>query len=157
MITTIPYGIASDRYDRKPVLLAGLLGSAIFLCLFGLSRSLMWAILSRALCGFCNGTFNLLKSLTTEFLTSDNCRKYANNANCRRGGGGPSQPQPRQSICDFRPHSSTGICGGPNDRRSSCQTSRNFWMERPWTHFRRISLLSTMLRRHGNHSHSGDN
>ncbi|RAL01131.1 MFS transporter [Aspergillus ibericus CBS 121593] len=66
IITTIPYGIISDRYGRKPVLLAGLLGSAIFLCLFGLSRSLTWAIASRAMCGFFNGNNPITRTVAGE-------------------------------------------------------------------------------------------
>ncbi|PWY95192.1 MFS general substrate transporter [Aspergillus sclerotioniger CBS 115572] len=66
MITTIPYGIISDRYGRKPVLLAGLIGSAVFLGLFGLSRSLPWAIASRVLCGFFNGNSPITRTVAGE-------------------------------------------------------------------------------------------
>ena len=49
------YGLVSDRFGRKPVLVFGLVGSAVFLTFFGASRSLVQAIIWRALCGAFNG------------------------------------------------------------------------------------------------------
>jgi MFS family permease len=50
------YGAVSDRFGRKPVLLFGLLGSAVCTILYGVSSNLTMAIVSRALCGLFNGT-----------------------------------------------------------------------------------------------------
>jgi len=55
MLTATLWGIASDKLGRKPIMLLGLLASAGCMVLFGFSGSLVWAILSRALCGFFNG------------------------------------------------------------------------------------------------------
>ena len=59
MLMATLLGMISDRLGRKPVLILGLLGSALCGFLFGLSRSLSWAILSRALCGLFNGMKNI--------------------------------------------------------------------------------------------------
>lgn len=45
----------SDRYGRRPIILIGLCGSATTCILFGLSKSLAWAIVSRSMCGLLNG------------------------------------------------------------------------------------------------------
>lgn len=49
------WGVLSDRYGRRPVLLLGLIGSAFSMVLFGFSTSLSMAIASRALNGLLNG------------------------------------------------------------------------------------------------------
>lgn len=41
----------SDRIGRRPVILQGLIGTIVSVLLFGLSKSFIWAILSRSLCG----------------------------------------------------------------------------------------------------------
>lgn len=57
-LTAPLYGIVSDRIGRKPVLLFGLLGSAVCTIIYGTSSTLTTAIVSRALCGLFNGTCN---------------------------------------------------------------------------------------------------
>lgn len=49
----------SDRYGRRPILLFGLIGSTIACLFFGLSKSLIWAITSRSMCGLLNGKSTL--------------------------------------------------------------------------------------------------
>jgi MFS family permease len=41
----------SDRIGRRPVILQGLVGTILSVLLFGLSKSFVWALLSRSLCG----------------------------------------------------------------------------------------------------------
>lgn len=41
----------SDRIGRRPVILQGLVGTILSILLFGLSKSFVWALLSRSLCG----------------------------------------------------------------------------------------------------------
>ena len=60
--SSIPWGWASDRFGRRPVLLCGLLGGLFSMALFGLSKNLAWAICSRALCGLLNGKENNFQS-----------------------------------------------------------------------------------------------
>lgn len=49
------WGSLSDRIGRRPVLLCGLAGVAIFTSLFGLSKSLIMILVFRFLGGACNG------------------------------------------------------------------------------------------------------
>ena len=55
MLTATIWGMLSDRLGRKPVMLIGLLGSAACMFLFGLAKSLAWAVITRGLCGLFNG------------------------------------------------------------------------------------------------------
>ncbi|KAI8372533.1 major facilitator superfamily domain-containing protein [Choanephora cucurbitarum] len=70
LLTGIPWGMLSDRIGRKPVILQGLVGSITSILLFGLSRSYVWALLSRSLCGLLNGNGGVIKSIVSE-LTID--------------------------------------------------------------------------------------
>ena len=49
------WGRISDRIGRKPVLLAGLAGTALSMIMFGFATSLPIALLARALGGLLNG------------------------------------------------------------------------------------------------------
>lgn len=51
----VVWGRISDRIGRKPVLLAGLAGTALSMLVFGLAPSLPVALLGRALGGLLNG------------------------------------------------------------------------------------------------------
>lgn len=55
MLTAPIYGLVSDKCGRKPILVFGLIGSAIFIAVFGTSHSLLMAVASRFLCGLFNG------------------------------------------------------------------------------------------------------
>ncbi|CAG8678321.1 11726_t:CDS:2, partial [Acaulospora morrowiae] len=51
---SIFWGYMSDKFGRRPILLIGLVGNIITSILFGISRSLIWAIASRSACGMLN-------------------------------------------------------------------------------------------------------
>lgn len=51
----VAWGRISDRVGRKPVLLAGLAGTALSMLVFGFASSLPVALLGRALGGLLNG------------------------------------------------------------------------------------------------------
>ncbi|KAJ3321366.1 hypothetical protein HDV06_004351 [Boothiomyces sp. JEL0866] len=77
--SSLPWGRISDRVGRKPVLLIGLVGNAITCTLFGMSKSLWFAIAMRATCGFLNGSFDIysgnvgvVKSMLGEISNSSN-------------------------------------------------------------------------------------
>ncbi|KAF0387778.1 MFS general substrate transporter [Gigaspora margarita] len=59
------WGSLSDRVGRRPILLLGLLGNIVTCLLFGLSKSLVWAIATRATCGMLNGNVGVAKSPMT--------------------------------------------------------------------------------------------
>ena len=71
-LTSMQWGRLSDRIGRRPVLLIGLIGNSISTCLFGLSRTLIWAICSRSLCGLLNGNIGVAKSVLGEITDSSN-------------------------------------------------------------------------------------
>lgn len=48
----------SDRIGRRPVILQGLFGTITSILLFGLSKSFVWALVSRSLCGLLVIYFN---------------------------------------------------------------------------------------------------
>ncbi|KAF9436775.1 hypothetical protein BGZ76_003006 [Entomortierella beljakovae] len=70
--TSIFWGFMSDRYGRRPILLFGLCGSGIACVFFGLSKSLAWAITSRAMCGLLNGNVGVAKSMLGEISDKTN-------------------------------------------------------------------------------------
>lgn len=47
----MPWGMLSDRIGRRPVILNGLFGAGLSVFLMGLSKSFLWALMARMLCG----------------------------------------------------------------------------------------------------------
>ncbi|CAG8443190.1 1377_t:CDS:2 [Gigaspora rosea] len=66
------WGSLSDRVGRRPILLLGLLGNIVTCLLFGLSKSLIWAIATRAACGMLNGNVGVAKSMLGEVTDRTN-------------------------------------------------------------------------------------
>ncbi|KXN66444.1 MFS general substrate transporter [Conidiobolus coronatus NRRL 28638] len=71
-LTCLFWGKLSDKIGRKKVLLIGLLGSGISLTLFGLSKSLTWAILMRFISGLLNGNVSVIRTAATEITDNSN-------------------------------------------------------------------------------------
>lgn len=53
--TGVMWGRLSDKFGRKPILLMGLLGTAISALIFGFAESLPVALFARAMGGLLNG------------------------------------------------------------------------------------------------------
>jgi MFS family permease len=53
--TAVPWGKASDRFGRKPVILIGLMSTMICFMVWGVSTSLWMALTVRAISGATNG------------------------------------------------------------------------------------------------------
>ncbi|KAF2737695.1 MFS general substrate transporter [Polyplosphaeria fusca] len=64
--TGIPWGAASDRFGRKPIILIGLLNTMITMLWFGFSTSLPMAMAVRALQGLGNGNVGILRTTVAE-------------------------------------------------------------------------------------------
>ncbi|KAI8812837.1 major facilitator superfamily domain-containing protein [Cladochytrium replicatum] len=72
VISSIPIGNLSDRWGRRPMMLIGLFGNAISSAFFGLSKSLVWAIVSRGVLGLMNGNIGVAKSMLGEITDETN-------------------------------------------------------------------------------------
>ncbi|KAL0564566.1 hypothetical protein V5O48_017479 [Marasmius crinis-equi] len=71
-ITVLQWSRASDRVGRKPILLIGLLGSAVSMLCFGLSRTFWSLVLSRCLTGLLNGNIGVMKSAMGDVTDQSN-------------------------------------------------------------------------------------
>jgi MFS family permease len=67
--TGMLWGRVSDTFGRKPVLIMGLVGTAISMVSFGFAKTLPGAIMSRALGGLLNGNVGVLQTTVAELVT----------------------------------------------------------------------------------------
>eukprot|EP00597_Dinobryon_sp_UTEXLB2267_P003779 CAMPEP_0170064116 /NCGR_PEP_ID=MMETSP0019_2-20121128/4725_1 /TAXON_ID=98059 /ORGANISM="Dinobryon sp., Strain UTEXLB2267" /LENGTH=671 /DNA_ID=CAMNT_0010270707 /DNA_START=55 /DNA_END=2071 /DNA_ORIENTATION=- len=72
LIGNIVWGAASDRYGRRPVLLCGLIGTAISSICFGFSLSYPIALFFRFLWGLLNGNIGVAKTYLAEISDDSN-------------------------------------------------------------------------------------
>ncbi|KAI1395742.1 MFS general substrate transporter [Hypoxylon fuscum] len=68
-LTAVPWGRASDRYGRKPVIMTGLLCTMICFLVWGMSTSLPMAITVRAIQGASNGNVGIIRTMVAEMVT----------------------------------------------------------------------------------------
>ena len=66
------WGLAADRYGRRPALLGGLIGTVISAILFGFSPTFVVALIARFLWGFLNGNIGVSKTYIAEILDETN-------------------------------------------------------------------------------------
>jgi MFS family permease len=67
-LTGILWGRAADRFGRKPTILTGLVCTMTSSLLFGFSKTLVWALLARALGGLANGNVGILRTTVAELV-----------------------------------------------------------------------------------------
>ena len=67
-LTGIAWGRASDRFGRKPMVLTALTCTMLSSILFGFSKNLTWAIVTRALQGFSNGNVGIIRTTVAELV-----------------------------------------------------------------------------------------
>ena len=64
----VPWGILSDRFGRKPIILLGLTFTMISSLMFGFSHSLGMMFFSRSLAGLMNGNVGILRTMVAEMV-----------------------------------------------------------------------------------------
>jgi len=69
------WGRLSDRVGRRPVIMTGLLGLTLSMISFGMSKSFIGLIVSRALAGALNGNTGVLKTIIAEITDETNIAK----------------------------------------------------------------------------------
>ena len=67
-LTGIAWGWASDRFGRKPAVLAAMTCIMATSLLFGFSRNLVWAIVARSLGGASNGNVGIIRTMVAEMV-----------------------------------------------------------------------------------------
>jgi MFS family permease len=67
--TGLFWGRMSDKVGRKPILITGLVGTAISMIVFGFAPSLPVAMMARALGGLLNGNIGVLQTTVAELVT----------------------------------------------------------------------------------------
>lgn len=70
-LTSIFWGLVSDRYGRKPVIVIGTITVVIFNTLFGLSVNYWMAIVTRFLLGSLNGLLGPIKAYASEIFRKE--------------------------------------------------------------------------------------
>jgi MFS family permease len=70
IISSVIFGILSDRYGRKIFLLLGALGNVITMPLFGLSKTYYEALCFRALCGLASANSSVIRAVIGD-ITND--------------------------------------------------------------------------------------
>ncbi|KAI9445817.1 MFS general substrate transporter [Russula earlei] len=118
-VTVLQWSRLSDHIGRKPVLLLGLLGTAVSTILFGLSRSLSALILSRLLNGILNGNLGVIKSMIAELTDETNVAR-----------GFSLMPMARAVGYIIGPFIG-GVLSRPQDRWPD-RFSHPFWAEYPY-------------------------
>lgn len=69
------WGKISDRVGRRPVLLIGLIGSALSYVMFGLAQDFNMLLISRFFAGFCGATISTAFAYITDVTTNENRAK----------------------------------------------------------------------------------
>ncbi|KAI9308660.1 major facilitator superfamily domain-containing protein [Cunninghamella echinulata] len=70
-ISAIPWGIASDTFGRKPIIMVGQLSSIIGMLLFGLSKTYIFAIVVKTMAGLMNGNISIFKTMISEITINN--------------------------------------------------------------------------------------
>ncbi|PFH63454.1 hypothetical protein XA68_10047 [Ophiocordyceps unilateralis] len=67
-LAAVPWGRASDRYGRKPIVLCGLASTMICFLIWGMSTSLTMAIVARAIQGAGSGNVAIIRTIVAEIV-----------------------------------------------------------------------------------------
>ncbi|KAM4058116.1 major facilitator superfamily protein [Hirsutella rhossiliensis] len=76
-LAALPWGRASDRYGRKPILLCGLMSTMVCFLVWGVSTSLPMAMAARAIQGAGNGNVAIIRTIVAEIVPEKELRPRA--------------------------------------------------------------------------------
>ncbi|KAF4510268.1 hypothetical protein G6O67_002169 [Ophiocordyceps sinensis] len=76
-LAALPWGRASDRYGRKPILLCGLVSTMVCFLVWGVSTSLPMAMAARAVQGAGNGNVAIIRTIVAEIVPEKELRPRA--------------------------------------------------------------------------------
>lgn len=65
----LPWGMLSDKYGRKPIVLYGILATIPATLLFGFSKSFALALLARTVSGLFNGNVSVIRTMVADSVT----------------------------------------------------------------------------------------
>lgn len=68
-ITSMGWGMLSDRYGRKPIVLCGLTGVAISCLIIGFAQNYWVAFAARLIGGALNGNVSVMQTMVAEIVT----------------------------------------------------------------------------------------
>ncbi|KAK2407550.1 protein ZINC INDUCED FACILITATOR-LIKE [Trifolium repens] len=86
-LTSVLWGMVSDRYGRKPVIIFGVFAVVVFNTLFGLSTSFWMAVITRFLLGCLNGAVGPVKAYATELVREEHQALGLSTVNAAWGTG----------------------------------------------------------------------
>eukprot|EP01041_Mallomonas_annulata_P003155 gene3155-6211_t len=70
--SSIMWGVLSDKFGRKPIIILGVIGTACGMLTFGLSKTFTHAVVGRMISGFLSGNLGVIKSFLTEITDDSN-------------------------------------------------------------------------------------
>ncbi|EDO39929.1 predicted protein [Nematostella vectensis] len=76
------WGMLSDKFGRRPIMLISVLMLASTTLMFGFSESVTWAVATRAAAGFSNGVIGTAKTIISEICDNSNQDLWDSNSRC---------------------------------------------------------------------------
>ncbi|KAF8597739.1 MFS general substrate transporter [Ceratobasidium sp. AG-I] len=127
----LQYGRLSDTFGRRPVVLLGLFGLALSITSFGLAKSFIGLVLSRALSGALNGNAGVIKSIVCEITDESNRAQSFALLSVIWSSGSTLGPLIGGTLAHPSIHFPS-IFGHPVWRRIPFPTQSGFWAEYPY-------------------------
>jgi len=127
----LQYGRLSDTVGRRPVILLGLFGLALSITSFGLAKSFLGLVISRALSGALNGNAGVIKSIVCEITDETNRAQSFALLSVIWSIGTTLGPLIGGTLAHPSIHFPS-IFGHPIWRRLPFRTHSGFWAEYPY-------------------------
>jgi MFS family permease len=66
LIVGLPWGMLSDNYGRKPIVVYGILATIPATLMFGFSKSFALALIARTIAGLFNGNVSVIRTMVAD-------------------------------------------------------------------------------------------